>query len=221
LPRRQRKLFKPDSHTTGAASGFSSNCPDLHTPILVIYFSFVNLLSYFLEDFAKLVARATYLCYNLLRGEKIMNQGFSKIGRTISAIDRLMKMYYEKGLADYEIGWGQQFFLELIHDNPGATPQYLAGELHVDKATVTKVIKNLLKINYVTIEEDETDKRVRHLYATPAAAPAVRQVKELHHKFYEDLTEDMAAADIEKTKACLDKMIYNLKQHVWHRMEVK
>ena len=150
-----------------------------------------------------------------------MNQGFSKIGRTISAIDRLMKMYYEKGLADYEIGWGQQFFLELIHDNPGATPQYLAGELHVDKATVTKVIKNLLKINYVTIEEDETDKRVRHLYATPATAPAVRQVKELHHKFYEDLTEDMSAADIEKTKACLDKMIYNLKQHVWHRMEVK
>jgi len=58
LPRRQRKLFKPDSHTTGAASGFSSNCPDLHTPILVIYFSFVNLLSYFLEGFAILVARA-------------------------------------------------------------------------------------------------------------------------------------------------------------------
>lgn len=67
-----------------------------------------------------------------------MNQDFAKIGRSISIIDRLMKMYYEKGLAEYEIGWGQQFYLELIHDNPGISPQHMAEYLHVDKATVTK-----------------------------------------------------------------------------------
>ena len=171
------------------------------------------------DDIKIIVAHATIIYYTMLRGEKNMNQDFSRIGRSISIIDRLMKMYYEKGLAEYEIGWGQQFYLELIHDNPGISPQHIAEYLHVDKATVTKVVNYLCKINYITIETDEIDKRVRHIYASPVANPAVERIKALHQKFYEHLTEDILEIDAEKTKADLDKMICNLSQHVWHRME--
>lgn len=149
-----------------------------------------------------------------------MNQDFSKIGRSVSIIERLMKMYYERGLADFEIGWGQQFFLEAIYDNPGTTPQYLAQHIHVDKATITKAIKYLQQINYITVEADETDRRVKHLHITPAAVAAVHQIKKLHHRFFMDLTEGMLEEDTDKTTAYLEQIVQNLKKHIWHRMEV-
>lgn len=36
-----------------------------------------------------------------------MQQTFPALGRYISILDRLMKMYYDHGLSDFQIGWGQ------------------------------------------------------------------------------------------------------------------
>ena len=44
-----------------------------------------------------------------------MRDDFPNLARCISIVDRLMKMYYDRGLADFEIGWGQQFFAEYIY----------------------------------------------------------------------------------------------------------
>ena len=48
-----------------------------------------------------------------------MNDSFSNLGRWVSIFDRLMKMYYDRGLWEYEIGWGQQFYVEYLYDHPG------------------------------------------------------------------------------------------------------
>ena len=52
-----------------------------------------------------------------------MNGKFSGLGRYISILDRLMKMYYDHELADFEIGWGQQFYVEYLYEYPGASAQ--------------------------------------------------------------------------------------------------
>ena len=72
-----------------------------------------------------------------------MNDNFPNLGRCISLLDRLMRMYYDRGLADFEIGWGQQFYAEYIYDHPGATAQEMVEYIRVDKATLTKIIKKL------------------------------------------------------------------------------
>ena len=41
-----------------------------------------------------------------------MNDNFPNMGRCISILDRLMKMYYDHGLAEFEIGSGKQLYLE-------------------------------------------------------------------------------------------------------------
>ena len=43
---------------------------------------------------------------------------FPDIGRWVSIFDRLMKMYYDRGLSEFEIGWGQQFYVEYLHRKP-------------------------------------------------------------------------------------------------------
>ena len=50
-------------------------------------------------------------------------------------------MYYDRGLSEFNIGWGQQFYVEYIYDHPGASPQEMVECIRVDKATLTKIMK--------------------------------------------------------------------------------
>lgn len=148
-----------------------------------------------------------------------MNNHFPNLGRCISILDRLMRMYYDRGLADFEIGWGQQFYAEYIYDHPGVSAQEMVEYIRVDKATLTKTIKKLVEIGYVTIVNDETDRRVRHLYLTPKGVPAVKKIKEIHSDFYHTMCSDLSSSDIQLTEQILEQMMENINQKVWHRME--
>lgn len=130
-----------------------------------------------------------------------------------------MKMYYDRGLADFEIGWGQQFYAEYIYDHPGASAQEMVKCIRVDKATLTKSIKRLAEIGYVNVVSDELDKRVKHLYLTPKGIPAVKRIKEIHSDFYHTLCAGIPLQDIQLTERTMEQMMENLNQRVWHRME--
>lgn len=148
-----------------------------------------------------------------------MAEHFPEIGRWISILDRLMKMYYDRGLADFEIGWGQQFYAEYIYDHPGASAQEMVNCIRVDKATLTKTIKKLVEIGYVRIVTDETDRRVKHLYMTEKGLPAVRHIKEIHREFCTALYGSIPPQQLADTEKILAQMSENLNQKVWHRME--
>lgn len=148
-----------------------------------------------------------------------MAEHFPEAGRCISILDRLMRMYYDRALADFEIGWGQQFYAEYIYDHPGATAQEMAACIRVDKATLTKIVKKLVAIDYVRAVVDEDDHRVRHLYLTERAAPAVRRIKEIHRTFAETLFAGFTPEQRDEVEGTLVRMTDNLNLKVWHRME--
>ena len=149
-----------------------------------------------------------------------MNDHFPELGRWISILDRLMKMYYDRGLADFEIGWGQQFYVEYLYDHPGASAQEMAQCIRVDKATLTKVIKKLLALDYIKVTADEKDKRVKRLYITEKAPPAARRIKEIHNSFYQAVCTGLSSGTVRLTEETLAQMVENVNQKIWHRMEV-
>lgn len=148
-----------------------------------------------------------------------MNDHFPNLGRCISVLDRLMKMYYDHGLAGFEIGWGQQFYVEYLYDHPGASAQEMVACIRVDKATLTKVIKKLTEIGYVQVVRSETDKRIKRLYLTDKAVPAAKRIKEIHSSFYQALCSDLPPAEVQRTEQTMKQMMENINQKVWHRME--
>ena len=148
-----------------------------------------------------------------------MSDNFSILGRSITILDRLMKMYYDHGLSDYEIGWGQQFYVEYLYDHPGASAQEMVECVRVDKATLTKTVRKLSEIDYIKIVGDEKDKRVKRLYLTEKAVPVAKQIKQIHSHFYQTLCTGISPPDIMMTEQTLEKMMENLNQKVWHRME--
>ena len=150
-----------------------------------------------------------------------MNENcFPEIGRCVSIFDRLMKMYYDHGLSEYEIGWGQQFYVEYIYEYPGATPQEMTDRFRVDRATLTKTIRKLTEVEYIRVKGDENDRRVKHLYLTEKALPAAKRIKEIHAEFYETFRSGLTSDELETAERLLLKMADNINQKVWHRMEV-
>ena len=150
-----------------------------------------------------------------------MYDSFSRMGRWVSIFDRLMKMYYDHGLSDYEIGWGQQFYVEYLYESPGASPQEMVERFRVDKATLTKTIRKLTKVGYIHVTGDEKDRRMKHLYLTEKAIPAARQIKKIHAEFYQTLREGISPEALSLTEETLQKMTDNINQKVWHRMEAQ
>lgn len=148
-----------------------------------------------------------------------MNDSFPNLGRCISILDCLMRMYYDRALAEFEIGWGQQFYVEYIYDHPGASAQEMVECIRVDKATLTKIIKKLNEIGYIEIVGDEKDRRIKHLYLTDKAIPAVRRIKEIHRSFREALQAGLSSEELQGTEDVLERMMENLNRTVWHRME--
>lgn len=148
-----------------------------------------------------------------------MSDQFSALGRYISIFDRLMKMYYDRGLAGFEIGWGQQFYVEYLYDHPGASPQEMAACIRVDKATLTKIMKKLTQVGYIRIVGDERDRRVKHLYLTEQGVPAAKQIKNIHTDFYNTLSRGIPPEELAAAEQTLRQMVTNIHQKVWHRME--
>lgn len=148
-----------------------------------------------------------------------MGDNFPNLGRCITILDRLMKMYYDRALADFEIGWGQQFYAEYIYDHPGASAQEMVKCIRVDKATLTKTVKKLVEIGYVEAVGDEGDRRVKRLYLTPKGEPAVRRIKQIHGEFYSALCADLPPEDVQRTERTLERMVEGVNHSVWHRME--
>lgn len=147
-----------------------------------------------------------------------MKDCFSDLGRYVSILDRLMKMYYDHGLAEFEIGWGQQFYVEYIYDHPGASPQEMVECIRVDKATLTKTIRKLTQVRYIQVLGDEKDRRIKHLYLTEKAIPGAKRIKEIHAQFYETICEGISQEEIKATEKVLKQMSKNLSRKVWHRM---
>lgn len=148
-----------------------------------------------------------------------MNEHFSDLGRYVSIFDRLMKMYYDHGLSAFEIGWGQQFYVEYIYEHPGASPQEMAECIRVDKATLSKTIKKLTEVGYIRVEGDEKDRRMKHLYLTEKALPAAEQIKKIHGAFFEYLQAGISREELTVTENTLRRMADNINKKVWHRME--
>lgn len=143
-----------------------------------------------------------------------MQDSFSTFGKYLSICDRLMRMYYDHGLSAFEIGWGQQFYVEYLYDHPGASPQEMAACIRVDKGTLTKIIKKLTEVGYLQVVGDARDRRVKHLYLTEKAIPAAQQIKRIHAEFYSTLSAGIPPENLTLTEQTLRHIADHLSQQV-------
>lgn len=131
------------------------------------------------------------------------------LGRNISIAYRMANRFYDRVLAPWGIGCGQQFFLLRIHEHRGISMYDLARMGLYDKGTVTRAVQKLEELGYVRSEADEHDKRVRRLYATEAAEPVVREASAARVRWNEMLTRGMTPEEAEAAKDLVSRIAEN------------
>ena len=65
------------------------------------------------------------------------------LGRSISIAYRMANRFYDRALARWGIGCGQQFFLLRIYENRGSSVYDLARMGLFDKGTATRAVQKL------------------------------------------------------------------------------
>lgn len=88
----------------------------------------------------------------------------------ISVLYRNIQKYFDHVLAPYEIGSGQVIILMVINENTGITMQEVSTICEIDKGTCTKSVNRLIEQEYVQVQQDEKDRRIKRLYTTDKAA---------------------------------------------------
>ena len=78
------------------------------------------------------------------------------IGKYISQIYRKGRAFINKGLLEYDMGYGQMLFLLQLYRQDGISQEELTEKLSIDKGTTARSIKKLEKDK--EISEDESKK---------------------------------------------------------------
>ena len=109
----------------------------------------------------------------------------------ISALYRNVNKYFDKNLADYDIGSGQMLSLIIINEHEGLTAQQLTKFAELDKGTTTKTIQKLQECGYVEVISDEQDKRIKHLYTTSTSREIINNLYKIRNECTNQLLKDV------------------------------
>ena len=97
---------------------------------------------------------------------------------------RMFTLFEELGLYH-----GQPPMLFALWDQDGQTHTELAGRLHIQASTVTKMVQRMEKAGFVERRDDPDDQRVSRVYLTPAGF-AIREDVDRVWRQLEDETFD-------------------------------
>ena len=92
--------------------------------------------------------------------------------REVGAVARCVQSLSDVNFKKLVLQRGQFVFLTRICESPGLHLLELSHLLKVDKATATKAVQKLEAEGYVRKEQNQTDKRMVHLFPTERAKEA-------------------------------------------------
>lgn len=136
------------------------------------------------------------------------------LGRHASILYRQANRFYDRALAPYGIGCGQQFFLLRIFEHQGINVLDLARLGQFDKGMATRAVQKLEEEGYIRSEPDPQDRRMRRLYTTPAAEPIVQEVFAARERWNQILTRGIRQEEIEQADKLLAHMAENALNYI-------
>lgn len=142
------------------------------------------------------------------------------LGRVVGCLHRHARIYFEKELAPFGLGSGAfPVLMHLLHKD-GMTQQELTEKLHVDKATITRVITKLVKSGYVRRERDPDDKRAYRLFVTQKARETSSEIRKVLRAWTAILAEGLTDEEQDTALKLLRHMRDNAVRYKKHKEDV-
>lgn len=91
------------------------------------------------------------------------------IGKNIGILNRQFNIFLNRELAGTELNATEFMYIGYLYQNDGISQDDLAKEFLVDKAAITRTLKNMEEKGFVKRIKSESDGRERHIYLTDKA----------------------------------------------------
>ena len=138
------------------------------------------------------------------------------IGLDSSILYRCNQKYYDKVLQNYGIGYTQLALIMVIYENEGITMNELALKGSFDKGTITKSIQKLEQLDYVRIEANDSDKRIKLLYTSDKVREILPKLYMLRQEWNEYLLADLSEEEKNAYFYAISKMIEKAREYNLH-----
>lgn len=110
---------------------------------------------------------------------------------------------------DYKITTDQWLIIKSILENPNITQQEIAKNVFKDNASVTRIIELMVKSNYITKEENLSDRRKSHLKVTEDGEAIIENVNGLVIENRKIALKGITQEELNITTSTLKKIIEN------------
>ena len=135
------------------------------------------------------------------------------IGLDSSILYRCNQKYFDKQLQEYGIGYTQFAFLMTLYENEGISMNELALKGSFDKGTITKSIQKLEQLDYVRIENSESDNRSKLLYTSDKARDIMPKLYMLRQEWKEYLSSELSDEEKDAYNYAVSKMIEKAREY--------
>lgn len=131
-------------------------------------------------------------------------------GKHITIISKNMNYYFNKKLEKYNIKRNQLQILHYLYNNEGVSQNELGKALMVDKITVTKILKGLVKERYVEKRDGKEDKRRKELYVTEKGYKLHDEAYDIMQEVTDILFRDFSYGEEQIVRELLIRMSKNI-----------
>ncbi|MBI9086724.1 MAG: MarR family transcriptional regulator [Desulfobacterales bacterium] len=137
--------------------------------------------------------------------------------RFVSMISRCGQIYFDRELAHLNIGSGQIRILRALDLSDGVNQEHIRLIFHLDKGTVAKSIKPLIREGYIRREKNLDDKRAYRIFLTDKGREIMPMLKQTVQNWAEVLTSGFTTREKEAANDLLSRMSQNARDHISSR----
>ncbi len=124
-----------------------------------------------------------------------------------SILYRCNQKYYDRLLAEYELGYTQMLLLFQIYEAEGIPMNELAVSGSFDKGTITKSVQRLEQLGYLSVENSESDKRSKLLFTTEKARKIIPGLYLEKQRWFNYLMSDLSEDEKTEFLTLFDKVL--------------
>lgn len=139
----------------------------------------------------------------------VENLDYPNIGRWFGILDSRSDAYIVHACADIPLSFYEYILLFRLYEHEGASQEFLAEYLMVDKAVVTRTLKTLEDKGFIERVQNQEDKRSKCVYTTAkgkAKRPFLESVLKTWIDYLsEDLDEDTVNTLLNGLKVLAEK----------------
>lgn len=139
------------------------------------------------------------------------------IGKNIGILNRQFNIFLNRELAGTELNATEFMYIGYLYQNDGIMQDELAKEFLVDRAAITRTLKNMEEKGFIERVRSKEDGRERRIYLTEKACGYEKLAESIQKKYISaagDLLDGQKSRKIEDTVSFMVSLIKKINQNL-------